>query len=86
MLLRSGSYRDIEATIVGKQALPKSYRKNFDVVVCASLGTNHLPARCFEDMLSAVKSGGYLVFTVGSKHLGNDPFDMRYAQTIARLE
>ena len=86
MLLKQGTYRDIEATIVGKQPLPRAYRKNFDVVVCASLGTNTLPARCFEDMLSALKPGGYLVFTVGTKHLSNDPFDLQYAQMIEKFE
>lgn len=87
MLLRQGHYRNIETSIVGKQALSKAFRRSFDVVTCASLGITHLPARCFEDMLSALRPGGYLAFAVGTKHLGgDDPLNLHYAKTIKKLE
>jgi len=38
-------------------------------------------------MLKALKPDGFIIFTVGSKHLGgDDPFHMRYADAIERLE
>ena len=69
-LKRKGIYKDIETYIVGKQGLPRPFRRSFDVVTCAGgLGTNLLPAKSFDDMLSALKSGGFAVFTVSQKHL-----------------
>lgn len=64
-LLRKGYYADIVSYIVGKQGLPSAYRRSFDVVTCAGgLGTNLLPARCFDDMLNALRPGGFIIFTV----------------------
>mmetsp|Transcript_11634 Transcript_11634/g.15773 ORF Transcript_11634/g.15773 Transcript_11634/m.15773 type:complete len:110 (+) Transcript_11634:315-644(+) len=73
--------------IVGKQALPKSFRRNFDVVTCAGgLGINRMPARCFEDMLNALRPGGFVVFTVSAKHVGDDDsFRTGYRKAIDRL-
>jgi len=87
MLKTKGIYKDIETFIVGKQGLPPAYRRKFDIVTCAtSLGTNLLPSKSFEDMLLALKSGGFVVFTVSHKHLveGNS-FNMGYQQAIERL-
>ena len=87
ILERKGIYKEIETFIVGKQSLPKSYRRNFDVVACAgSLGTNLLPARCFADMLGALRPGGHVVFTVSKKHLAEkDSFRTGYRKAIERL-
>ena len=69
-LLKKGYYKDVEAYIVGKLALPHKLRRSFDVVTCSGgLGTNLLPARCFEDMLAALKPRGYVIFTLSQKHL-----------------
>jgi len=64
--------------------LPKSYRRNFDLVTCAgNLGTNLLPARCFADMLGALRPGGHVVFTVSKKHLAEkDSFRTGYRKAI----
>jgi len=72
-LLKKGLYKDIEIFIAGKQSIPVSYRRTFDFVTCAGgLGTNLLPARCFDDMLTACKPGGHIIFTVSQKHLRED--------------
>lgn len=74
---------------MGKQGLPPSYRRAFDIITCSgSLGTNLLPAKCFELMLSALKPGGHLIFTVGQKHLSadtNSSFGMGYSAAIQSL-
>lgn len=69
---------------MGRQALPKEYRRSFDVVTCSgNLGTNLMPASCFEHMLGALKAGGLAVFTVSQKHLNFETnFGMRYAEAI----
>ena len=87
MLVRKGLYKDVESFIVGKQALPTSYRRAFDVVTCAGgLGTNLLPARCFDDMLTALRPQGHVVFTVSQKHLTEeDRFGTGYSDAINRL-
>lgn len=71
---------------MGKQSIPVSYRRTFDFVACAGgLGTNLLPARCFDDMLMACKPGGHIVFTVSQKHLReDDQFGMDYLKAINR--
>ena len=86
-LERKGIYKDIESFIVGKQGLPKSYRRAFDVVTCAGgLGTNLLPAKSFDDMINALRPGGYAIFTVSQKHLKReDSFGMNYYESIDRL-
>ena len=75
-----GIYKDIEAFIVGKQGLPASYRRAFNIVTCSGgLGTNLLPKSCFEDMLNALTPNGHCVFTVSQKHLKTDSaFKMGY--------
>ena len=82
-LLKKG-YKEIETCILGKVGLPKTYRRTFDFVTCAGgLGTNHLPAHCFSDMLATLKSRGYCIFTVSQKHLRSDtPFGMGYTEEI----
>ena len=64
-----------------------SLRRKFDIVTCSGgLGTNLFPARAFEDMLSALKPGGHIVFTVSKKHLNGDSnFGMGYYETINKL-
>lgn len=86
-LLRKGIYKDIETFIVGKQGLPKSYKRAFDVVTCAGgLGTNLLPAKSFDDMINALRPGGYAVLTVSQKHLKpGSQFGMEYYENIERL-
>ena len=86
-LMQKGHYKGIETFIVGKQSLPKIYRRQFDVVTCAGgLGTNLLPAICFKDMLKALKPRGHAIFTVSQKHLKhNNTFNMRYGEAIERL-
>ena len=80
-------YKDVQTFIVGKQALPMAYRRKFDIVTCSGgLGTNLLPARAFEDMLSSLRQGGYVVFTVSQKHLSGDSnFGMGYFEAISKL-
>ena len=87
LLMQKGHYKDIESFIVGSQPLPWTYRKAFDVVTCAGgLGTNLLPAKCFNDMLSALKPRGYAIFTVSQKHLKHEnSFNMRYIDQIEKL-
>ena len=87
-LERQGLYKDIETFIVGKQSLPKAYRRSFDVVTCSGgLGTNLLPAQCFSDMLNALKPDGFVVFTVSQKHMSEaDSFGMGYFQAVEKLE
>lgn len=86
-LERKGIYKEIETFIVGKQALPRTYKRTFDVVTCAgSLGTNLLPAKSFNVMLNALRPGGFAVFTVSKKHLTpDDKFGMGYHESIQRL-
>lgn len=87
--MRKGIYKEIETFIVGKQALPKSYRRAFDIVTCAGgLGTNLLPAKSFDVMLHALKLGGFAVFTVSQKHLksgDSESFGMGYYESMDRL-
>lgn len=72
-LMKQGSYREVTTYIVGKQNLPKQLKRKFDVVTCSeNLGTHQFPAKCFEDMISALKPRGYAVFTVATKHLNAD--------------
>lgn len=81
-------YKDVQTFIVGKQALPVVYRRKFDIVTCSGgLGTNLLPARAFEDMLSSLRKGGHVVFTVSQKHLnaGSANFGMGYFEAISKL-
>ena len=87
LLMQKGHYKDIENFIVGNQPLPRKYRRAFDVVTCAGgLGTNLLPAECFNDMLSALKPGGHAIFTVSQKHLKpEDSFNMGYIDAIEKL-
>lgn len=72
---------------MGKQSIPREFKRKFDIVTCSdNLGTNLFPASCFKDMLGALKSGGYVVFTVPLKHLQpNASFNMGYAEAIERL-
>ena len=64
-MLRKGNYRDVETFIVGKGSLPKKHREAYDWVTCAGgLGTSLLPAKCFDEMVTAMKPGGLAVFTV----------------------
>ena len=57
------------------------------MVTCAGgLGTNLLPAKCFDDMINALRPGGFAIFTVSQKHLKrDDPFGMQYYENIDRL-
>jgi len=72
---------------VGRQPLPVPYRRVFDVVTCAGgLGTNLLPASCFDVMLTALAPDGFVVFTVSQKHLGeSNPFGTGYKEAIDQL-
>ena len=85
-LLRKG-YTDVETFIVGKQGVPKTFRRKFDFVTCAEgLGTGLMPARGFEDMLSTLKPGGFCIFTMSQKHLKDDSmFATGYALAIKKL-
>lgn len=85
-LLRRG-YKDIETFIVGKQGIPKNYRRRFDFVTCAEgLGTGLMPSRGFEDMLTTLKPGGYCIFTISKKHLRDDSmFGMGYILAMQKL-
>ena len=67
--------------------MPTQYKRTFDVVTCTGgLGTNLLPARCFHDMLNALKPGGFIIFTVSQKHLQErDSFKTGYLSAIEKL-
>jgi len=67
--------------------LPSSLKRKFDIVTCSeNLGTNLFPARCFEDMLAALKPGGFAVFTIATKHLKHkSSFSMDYNCAIEKL-
>ena len=73
--------------IVGRQSMPREFRRKFDIVTCSeNLGTNLFPAKCFDNMVEALKPSGYAVFTIPTKHLESDNiFNTGYAQAIERL-
>ena len=69
-LTAKGDYQEVFNFIVGKQRLPREMMRKFDIVTCSeNLGSNLFLARCFNDMLDALKPGGYAVFTLATKHI-----------------
>lgn len=68
--LTKGHYKEIESFIVGKQALPTHYRRNFDIVSCSgNLGVSLMPSQGLNDMVKALKKGGIVVFSINEKLL-----------------
>lgn len=85
--LKKGHYKQIESFIVGKQALPSHYRRNFDIVSSSgNLGVGLMPSQGLTDMVKALRKGGIAVFSINEKLLDPET-DMGtgYGKVIKKL-
>lgn len=68
--MQKGHYKEIESFIVGRQALPNHYRRNFDIVSSSeNLGVGLMPSKGLKCMVKALKKGGIAVFSINEKLL-----------------
>jgi len=85
--MKKGHYKAIASFIVGKQAMPSNYARKFDIVSCSgNLGVGLMPSQGLNDMVKALKQGGYAVFSINEKLL--DPKTDKgtgYSQEIQKL-
>ena len=54
---------------LGNGSLPEKYVGKYDCVTCgASLIPGHMPSTGFDQMLEALKIGGYIIYSVRDKY------------------
>jgi len=58
-------YTELEKVFLGDaDEFPQHLRNRFDVLGCTGLlAEGHLTATCFDEMLLALKTGGYAIFS-----------------------
>ena len=68
---QKGVYTDLDELYLGKpESFPAKFIDNFDVVTATGiLAEGHLDCSVFEEMLLALKQGGYAFFTTRTEYL-----------------
>jgi predicted TPR repeat methyltransferase len=78
------SYSELEELFLGRpDTFPEKYRNRFDAITAAGiLAEGHLDNNVFDEMLLALKEGGYAVFATRTMYLEQ----YSYGQRIKELE
>jgi predicted TPR repeat methyltransferase len=78
------SYSELEELFLGRpDTFPEKYRNRFDAITAAGiLAEGHLDNNVFDEMLLALKQGGYAVFATRTMYLEQ----YSYGQRIKELE
>lgn len=68
-----GCYTSLEEMTLGDpNNFPDHLKNKFDLVVCSGLiNNNHLDYKLFEEMIFALKKGGYMIFAARFSYMGN---------------
>lgn len=72
-----GVYKELfEQTLGTAHEFPDMFKNKFDFVTCAGLiNNNHMDYLLFEEMLLAVKKGGFVVFSARFSYMGKYWYD-----------
>jgi predicted TPR repeat methyltransferase len=78
------SYSELKELFLGKpDTFPDEYRNRFDAITAAGiLAEGHLDNKVFDEMILALKTGGYAIFATRTMYL--DQYS--YAEGIKKLE